>query len=182
LNQSDIFTHFGVKAKGAVAAPPPTEQGRSGPGRKKGSTNSSSSGGTLDVELDEDELAMREEEEEEEEEDAGDQSHSHSSTHVTTLSRQPTCINGAMRYLQHTPPSHDYPCAAVFHPNEIILSHTLSSLLFPARPYQLEGLNWMIRLTENGINGILADEMGLGMLSFLPNPSSFCTSLPILFL
>ena len=30
------------------------------------------------------------------------------------------------------------------------------------RPYQLEGLNWMIRLIENGINGILADEMGLG--------------------
>jgi SNF2 family DNA or RNA helicase len=31
------------------------------------------------------------------------------------------------------------------------------------RNYQLEGLNWMIRLQENGINGILADEMGLGM-------------------
>ena len=25
------------------------------------------------------------------------------------------------------------------------------------RPYQLEGLNWMIRLQENGVNGILAD-------------------------
>ena len=30
------------------------------------------------------------------------------------------------------------------------------------RPYQLEGLNWMVRLQENGVNGILADEMGLG--------------------
>lgn len=30
------------------------------------------------------------------------------------------------------------------------------------RPYQLEGLNWMIKLHDNGINGILADEMGLG--------------------
>jgi SWI/SNF-related matrix-associated actin-dependent regulator of chromatin subfamily A member 5 len=30
------------------------------------------------------------------------------------------------------------------------------------RDYQLEGLNWMIKLNENGINGILADEMGLG--------------------
>mmetsp|Transcript_5226 Transcript_5226/g.9331 ORF Transcript_5226/g.9331 Transcript_5226/m.9331 type:complete len:962 (-) Transcript_5226:1639-4524(-) len=30
------------------------------------------------------------------------------------------------------------------------------------RQYQLEGLNWMIRLQENGVNGILADEMGLG--------------------
>ena len=28
------------------------------------------------------------------------------------------------------------------------------------RPYQLEGLNWLIRNHENGINGILADEMG----------------------
>jgi len=26
--------------------------------------------------------------------------------------------------------------------------------------YQLEGLNWMIKLHDHGINGILADEMG----------------------
>ncbi|XP_059622171.1 probable global transcription activator SNF2L1 [Phlebotomus argentipes] len=30
------------------------------------------------------------------------------------------------------------------------------------RDYQVEGLNWMISIYENGINGILADEMGLG--------------------
>ncbi|RKO98091.1 hypothetical protein CXG81DRAFT_14771 [Caulochytrium protostelioides] len=30
------------------------------------------------------------------------------------------------------------------------------------RTYQLDGLNWMINLFENGVNGILADEMGLG--------------------
>jgi SNF2 family DNA or RNA helicase len=30
------------------------------------------------------------------------------------------------------------------------------------RSYQLEGLNWMVSLKNNGINGILADEMGLG--------------------
>uniref|UniRef100_A0A915IWU9 Helicase ATP-binding domain-containing protein n=1 Tax=Romanomermis culicivorax TaxID=13658 RepID=A0A915IWU9_ROMCU len=30
------------------------------------------------------------------------------------------------------------------------------------RDYQIRGLNWMISLQENGINGILADEMGLG--------------------
>ncbi|RQM27730.1 hypothetical protein B5M09_001313 [Aphanomyces astaci] len=30
------------------------------------------------------------------------------------------------------------------------------------KPYQLEGLNWMIRLHDCGVNGILADEMGLG--------------------
>jgi SWI/SNF-related matrix-associated actin-dependent regulator of chromatin subfamily A member 5 len=39
------------------------------------------------------------------------------------------------------------------------------------KDYQLAGLNWLIKLYDNGINGILADEMGLGKtlqtLSFL---------------
>ncbi|KAF9361452.1 hypothetical protein BGX26_003196 [Mortierella sp. AD094] len=30
------------------------------------------------------------------------------------------------------------------------------------RDYQLEGVEWMVSLYENGLNGILADEMGLG--------------------
>jgi len=30
------------------------------------------------------------------------------------------------------------------------------------REYQIEGLQWMLNLDQNGINGILADEMGLG--------------------
>ena len=30
------------------------------------------------------------------------------------------------------------------------------------RDYQLQGLNWLVSLHHNGINGILADEMGLG--------------------
>ncbi|KAH9942954.1 P-loop containing nucleoside triphosphate hydrolase protein [Amylocystis lapponica] len=30
------------------------------------------------------------------------------------------------------------------------------------RSYQLQGLNWMVALHHNGLNGILADEMGLG--------------------
>ncbi|KAG0228793.1 hypothetical protein BGW42_001990 [Actinomortierella wolfii] len=30
------------------------------------------------------------------------------------------------------------------------------------RDYQIQGLNWMVNLHKNGINGILADEMGLG--------------------
>ena len=30
------------------------------------------------------------------------------------------------------------------------------------RPYQLEGVEWLNVLYENGVNGILADEMGLG--------------------
>jgi len=31
------------------------------------------------------------------------------------------------------------------------------------RPYQLEGLNWMIRLQENGVNGILAGQCVVGV-------------------
>jgi len=35
------------------------------------------------------------------------------------------------------------------------------------RDYQIRGLNWMISLYENGINGILADEMvGVQSLNF----------------
>ncbi len=30
------------------------------------------------------------------------------------------------------------------------------------RPYQLQGISWILALYENGLNGILADEMGLG--------------------
>ena len=35
------------------------------------------------------------------------------------------------------------------------------------RDYQLAGVQWMISLYENGLNGILADEMGLGKVSEL---------------
>ncbi|EJW04008.1 hypothetical protein EDEG_01702 [Edhazardia aedis USNM 41457] len=30
------------------------------------------------------------------------------------------------------------------------------------KPYQLQGLNWLVKLYDQGINGILADDMGLG--------------------
>src|SRR4051812_46972624 len=30
------------------------------------------------------------------------------------------------------------------------------------RPYQLEGLTWMLEICQQGMSGILADEMGLG--------------------
>ena len=46
------------------------------------------------------------------------------------------------------------------------------------RDYQLAGLNWLIRLYENGVNGILADEMGLGKtlqtISLLAYLHEFC--------
>ena len=41
------------------------------------------------------------------------------------------------------------------------------------KDYQLEGLEWLITLYENGLNGILADEMGLGNLAIDCNPMPF---------
>ncbi len=35
------------------------------------------------------------------------------------------------------------------------------------RDYQLAGVQWMVSLYENGLNGILADEMGLGKVRIL---------------
>jgi SNF2 family DNA or RNA helicase len=58
------------------------------------------------------------------------------------------------------------------------------------RDYQVRGLNWMISLYENGINGILADEMGLGktlqtisLLGTVPNKhsSSFISKMVLFF-
>lgn len=41
----------------------------------------------------------------------------------------------------------------------MLFSYVLSGIKGKLRDYQLAGLNWLIRLYENGINGILADEM-----------------------
>jgi hypothetical protein len=35
----------------------------------------------------------------------------------------------------------------------------ISSQSFTMRRYQLQGLNWIVSLDHNGLNGILADEM-----------------------
>jgi SWI/SNF-related matrix-associated actin-dependent regulator of chromatin subfamily A member 5 len=50
-------------------------------------------------------------------------------------------------------------------PRHVFLTQQPSCIKFGTlKPYQLEGLNWMIHLAEKGLNGILADEMGLGEL------------------
>ena len=41
-------------------------------------------------------------------------------------------------------------------------AHALFDYKLKLKDYQLTGLNWLIQLRANGINGILADEMGLG--------------------
>lgn len=43
-------------------------------------------------------------------------------------------------------------------------------------PYQLEGLNWMIKLYCNNVNGILADEMGLVRINFYGSFQSQCSA------
>src|SRR5690606_10950385 len=48
------------------------------------------------------------------------------------------------------------PCATVFTESPSYVAHG------KMRPYQIQGLNWLINLYEHRINGILADEMGLG--------------------
>jgi chromatin-remodeling ATPase INO80 len=48
------------------------------------------------------------------------------------------------------------------------------------KPYQLKGLNWLVNLYDQGINGILADEMGLGKtiqsIAFLSHLSEVCVN------
>lgn len=50
------------------------------------------------------------------------------------------------------------PCTlySVTFAHELVVKHK------PMRNYQLHGLNWLIQLYDNGINGILADEMVCG--------------------
>lgn len=66
--------------------------------------------------------------------------------------------------------------------NHVFLTRQPDCIKFGTlKPYQLEGLNWMIHLAEKGLNGILADEMGLGKtVSFLSIGLLF-TDAPILF-
>lgn len=53
-------------------------------------------------------------------------------------------------------------------PKHVFLTKQPSCIKFGTlKPYQLEGLNWMIHLSEKGLNGILADEMGLGKVSLM---------------
>ena len=42
------------------------------------------------------------------------------------------------------------------------LTETPSYIRGKLRPYQVEGVNWLLGLFSRGVNGILADEMGLG--------------------
>lgn len=44
----------------------------------------------------------------------------------------------------------------------VYLTASPSFITGEMRNYQIDGLNWMVSLHDNGLNGILADDMGLG--------------------
>ncbi|KHJ94915.1 protein, SNF2 family [Oesophagostomum dentatum] len=57
----------------------------------------------------------------------------------------------------------DYYATAHRIKEKIVQQHsTLGSETLQLKPYQLKGLEWMVSLYNNNLNGILADEMGLG--------------------
>lgn len=67
------------------------------------------------------------------------------------------------RLCSNNPPSVSNSLHIMLYPFRY-LSLTLPALVVDVkggtmRPYQLQGLNWMISLHHNGLNGILADEM-----------------------
>lgn len=53
-------------------------------------------------------------------------------------------------------------CKSVLHLWSHSLSRRFEDIKGTMRSYQVQGLNWMVSLHHNGLNGILADEMGLG--------------------
>lgn len=59
-------------------------------------------------------------------------------------------------------PRHAYVCAcehgmhSLYSINVVLPCHGAGGVL---RDYQMQGMNWLIHLYDNGINGILADEM-----------------------
>lgn len=58
--------------------------------------------------------------------------------------------------------------------DQVLLHIHLAGIQGNMRDYQLAGLNWLIRLYENGINGILADEMVGTEISFA---TTYCIKL-----
>ncbi len=63
--------------------------------------------------------------------------------------------------LQHLFPGQSIPCplAQSPAPASLVWPEPLQSAL---RPYQRQGIEWLLRLWRNGFSGLLADEMGLG--------------------
>ncbi|KAI8561579.1 hypothetical protein RHMOL_Rhmol04G0351200 [Rhododendron molle] len=89
-------------------------------------------------------------EEEEDEEYLKEEEDGLSGSGNTRLLVQPSCITLSLS------------CLPFLYSSFVCISKLLFGIQGKMRDYQLAGLNWLIRLYENGINGILADEMGLG--------------------
>ncbi|VDO06247.1 unnamed protein product [Rodentolepis nana] len=48
------------------------------------------------------------------------------------------------------------------HPKDIVLYNSDKNIHAELRPYQQEGVNWLLFLKQYGLNGVLADDLGLG--------------------
>uniref|UniRef100_A0A1A9ZGQ4 Chromatin-remodeling complex ATPase chain Iswi n=1 Tax=Glossina pallidipes TaxID=7398 RepID=A0A1A9ZGQ4_GLOPL len=96
-------------------------------------------------------------------------------THMTNSAKSPTKPKGRRKKIKETSNTdHRHRKTEQEEDEELLAEDTQTKELFrfeaspsyikngELRDYQVRGLNWMISLYENGINGILADEMGLG--------------------
>ena len=68
--------------------------------------------------------------------------------------RSPSASNGALDSIDLPVATDDSSNLPLLQPSTLVGGTLL--------PYQLEGLQWLLKLYENGLSGILADEMGLG--------------------
>lgn len=73
--------------------------------------------------------------------------------------KEPIFKDPVVKSLKRTQPMLKGPTAKVSKQFDLTPDYIVREM----RDYQIQGLNWMIALYENGIGGILADEMGLGM-------------------
>jgi hypothetical protein len=65
-----------------------------------------------------------------------------------------------------------------FRPSSPLIDARLEVIHGLMRPYQLQGLNWMVSLYHNSLNGILADEM-VGFCSALIDSMMFTLADPV---
>ena len=145
MSQSDIFSHFGATKKG-------------GGGRSGGSGNDSSSSSSSSIVRNDSSSSS-----------LADQAGS-TSKHVRKRGRSSKKRSGNSQDIEADMDDDEKAMAADLGENSddeggdslkntILRTQPTCIKGGEMRPYQLEGLNWMIRLVENGINGILADGM-----------------------
>jgi len=67
-----------------------------------------------------------------------------------------------LEFLREIAPNLDTDSKPTEDPEEFIFTSSPEYITATLREYQVDGLNWLVKMHENNINCILADEMGLG--------------------